>query len=626
MLSFPPPPLRRLLFYAVTLWGIIPALGGCRAEVDTAGERAAPKERPPSILPPLKNIPTKESGRPSVSREAETTAAAPSFRNVAARLGVNFSFHTDAVPDRYFLPEIMGGGVGCLDYDRDGWIDLYFPNGSRLIPGQAPTKPSPRNAFYRNRGGLRFDQVAEQAALDHPGYGQGCAVADYDADGFPDLYLTNYGENVLYHNNGDGTFSPVDSDVLGGSHRWSTSAAFVDVNLDGWVDLYVANYLNATEENLHSCDYDGITGYCGPGEFDALPDEVFLNLGDGRFEEAADRLGLRAENGKGLAVSVLDFDNDLVPEIYVANDMTENFLFSRSRMDPAPSASKKTPYSNVAPISGCAVSESGLHEASMGIACADFDLDHLPDIYLTHFYHQKNTLYHNRGNLVFSDDSRRFRVVAHSNDYLGFGVAALDYDSNGTVDLFVANGHVLGPNYQPSQMLPQLLANVKGKGFEDVSSAAGDYFAGQYLGRGAAGVDFDNDGDTDIVVSHLDHPAAVLSNQTERVYETLGLILEDRSRNAPVGGRVIIETPTYRRTYFIGSGGSYLSSPDPRLLVPVPPKADGSHRVEIYWTSGTVAAYDELTSGRYWLLREGREPLTLPAGRWPEGEAGSGKP
>ena len=589
---------------------MFPAVVGCSVDRDTEStDRGTPSVEPARTLPALR-----ERRSPRSAEGVAGQAIQPEFRNVAADAGVTFTFHTDYVPDRYFLPEIMGGGVGCLDYDRDGNMDLFFPNGSWLIPDSSESGAPPRDAFYRNLSqGRQFEQVSAETGLDHPAYGQGCAAADYDADGFPDLYLTNYGDNVLYHNNGDGTFSIVESDVLRGRQRWSTSCAWVDVNDDGWIDLYVVNYLNVTEQNLQVCDYNGIPGYCGPGKFDALDDEVFLNLGDGRFEEAAGRLGFIAADGKGLAVSVLDFDEDLRPEVYVANDMTENFLFSRSRIPGASTDSAaETPYLNLGYLSGSAVSEAGMNEASMGIAAADFDVDGLPDIYLTHYYHQKNTLYHNRGGLTFYDDSRRFGVTVHSHNYLGFGVVPLDFDSDGATDLFIANGHVIGPNYSPFEMTPQLLLNLDGRGFEDISAAAGDYFRGEYLGRGAAGTDFDNDGDADIVVSHLDAPAALLRNETPPDGgAAVGLLLEDRHRQSPIGGRVEVEAGDYRRTYPIVSGGSYLSSPDPRLLIALPRSLDESALIRIYWTSGAVSEHTDLTPGRYWSIREGLDPLPL---------------
>ncbi|MCA9057631.1 MAG: CRTAC1 family protein, partial [Planctomycetaceae bacterium] len=542
---------------------------------------------------------------PSVSDPRRTK---PNFVSVGESQGLQLQFFSDFVPDRFFLPEVMGGGVGCLDFDRDGWLDVFLPNGTVLIPDES-AGDLPRDVlFRRSAANDRFEQVADAAgdALDR--YGQGCAVADFDADGFADLYLTNYGANVLYHNNGDGTFAAVSADPVKGSHHWSTSCAWTDLNDDGLPDLYVVNYMNVTEQNIRTCDYNGIGGYCGPGEYDALQDEVFINQGDGTFREQAAELGFTAANGKGLAICVIDFDQDQRAEIYVANDMTENFLYSRSHSASTDASGGPAPlFQNQAGVAGCAVSESGMNEASMGVACADFDFDLQPDIYLTHFYHQKNTLYHNQGNLNFLDDSRRFRVTVTSNDFLGFGVVPFDFDTDGSMDLFVANGHVLGPAYTPNRMLPQLLDNVEGKWLDDISADAGDYFRTPVLGRGAAGIDFDNDGDIDLCVSHIDVPVALLENRTAHVASrVIGLLLEDEFRNVPVGGRVEIHAGHWHRCYPVTAGGSYLSSPDPRVLIPVPDDVTEPVTIRIHWPSGTTQELTDPAAGGYWYVRQGR--------------------
>lgn len=533
------------------------------------------------------------------------------LRDVAREHGITFQFHDDYEEDRFYLPEVMGGGVGWLDYDRDGWLDLFFPNGSVLLPtGREPQLP--RDVLFRSReSATRFTEVAGLSGVDGTEYGQGCAVADFDADGFPDLFVSNFGDNVLYHNCGDGTFIPVPSPALQGIARWSTSCAWTDLNHDGLMDVYVVNYMDVHEGNLRACDYDGIPGYCGPGDYESLADEAYLNLGDGGFREASRELGLVDTNGKGLAITVADLDNDLQAEIYVANDMTANHLFSHRRSDDDSDANSP-PWSDRAAIAGCGVSEAGVHEASMGVACADFDLDQAPDLYLTHFYHQKNTMYVNSGNLTFRDVSRRFRTTVTSNDFNGFGVVPIDIASDGIPDLFVANGHVLGPDHIPNRMPPQLLANVEGRFLQDVSSDAGPYFERPTLGRGAAGADFDNDGDTDIAVSHIGHPVSLLENATPRKSAgVVGLILADDSRNPPIGGRAELRQGDYRRTWPVTSGGSYLASPDPRLLIPLPEQSTESPMLKIFWTSGHVQEFPAPESGFWWHVREAKPPVRL---------------
>ena len=532
----------------------------------------------------------------------------PVFIDVARNSGIDFRFFSDTIPGRYFLPEVMGGGIAWLDYDGDGRLDVYFRNGTNLPAATPPAGKHPSRLF-RNLGRGQFTDATEPSDAGQEAYGQGCAAGDYDADGFPDLYLANYGSDVLLHNNGDGTFSNATAIAGVSDDFWSTSALWCDLDGDHDLDLYVANYMNVTFETHKVCDYGGRPGYCGPGSFHSLPDAVYLNQGDGTFVESAARLGFVDDNGNGLAVIAADFDDDLLPEIFVANDMTPNHLFTRSmHFDVVGSARRM--YLNVAPAGGAAVSYAGLNEAGMGIACADFDSDGRLDIFVTHYYHQKNTLYHNRGQLIFDDDSRRTRIAATSYESLGFGTHAFDYDRDGDADLFVANGHVLGPGNEPNVMRPQLLLNRQGQ-FYDISDEAGDYFQKRLLGRGVAAADYDGDGDVDIAVSHLDHRAALLRNDTETGRHFLGLDLATVHRTIPVGGRVIVTTAGHRQVLAVTAGGSYLSGGDPRLLAGLP-DASGPVQVEILWPSGRVDRFDHLACDRYWIIREGSPPREKP--------------
>jgi hypothetical protein len=538
------------------------------------------------------------------NRETLHPDVRPVFVDVALSSGIDFAFFSDAVPERYFLPEIMGGGVVWFDFDGDGRLDVYFRNGTNLpVPGtEGNAHPS---CLYRNLGGSRFSNVTHPAGASLEAYGQGGAAADYDADGFSDLYLANYGADVLLHNNGDGTFSNVTATAGVSDDLWSTSAVWCDLDGDHLLDLYVANYMNVTFENHKTCEYSGRPGYCGPGSYESVPDAVYLNQGDGTFIESSARLGFIDDNGNGLAVIAADFDDDLVPEIFVANDMTPNHLFTRSTHFDVP-GSQRPMYTNVAPAGGAAVSYAGLNEAGMGIACADFDNNGRLDIFITHYYHQKNTLYHNRGQLIFDDDSRRTRIAATSYERLGFGTWPIDYDRDGDADLFVANGHVLGPEHEPNAMRPQLLMNSGGQ-FYDISDEAGAYFEKLLLGRGVAGADYDDDGDIDIAVSHLDQRAALLRNDTQTGRHFLGLDLRTKHRAAPVGGRVIVTTPGHRQVLSIVTGGSYLSTGDPRVVAGLPDDS-GAAQVEILWPSGRVDRFENLSPDRYWVITEGASP------------------
>ena len=554
--------------------------------------------------------------RATASGGRTKTATRPQFANVAAESGVDFIFFNDQVPDRYFLPEVMGGGVAWLDFDGDGRLDLYLANGCPLktqVP--QPVRPSDErvNHLYRNLGSGRFREIGRAADVADTRYGQGCAVGDYDADGFPDLYVANFGRNVLFHNNGDGTFSEATDSAGVAENRWSTSCVWLDIDADADLDLYVVNYLDVNWSNHEICEHIGKPVYCGPGQYEGVPDSVYVNQGDGTFVERGVELGIDTVGGKGLAIAALDLDQDLRPEIYVANDMAANFLFTRS--------GQAVSYRNVAVESGCAVSGEGQNEASMGVACADFDNDGLADIFLTHFFSQKNTLYRNLGGLLFEDDSRRTRVAAASFQTLGFGTVPLDYDLDGAIDLFVANGHVLGPLHDPNAMRPQLLANDGRGRFADVSSDAGPYFRELWLGRGAAGADYDDDGDTDLAVTHLNRPFALLRNDTLRndtlrndtlrndtrsTGHFIGLKLVSANRIPPIGGRVVVTRGSQRWSRAVAAGGSYLSTGDERLLFGLG-DSDGKVDIEVHWPSGNVQRFEQIEVDRYWRLPEGRD-------------------
>ena len=315
--------------------------------------------------------------------------------------------------------------------------------------------------------------------------------------------------------------------------------------------------------------------------------------------------------GKGLAAVAVDFDHDLRPEVYVGNDMTPNLLYTAGGGAPlGDSQPEASLYREIAVTAGCALSDQGENEATMGIVCDDLDDDGLPDLFLAHFHKAKNTLYRNLGGLLFADESRRTKIAATSFDNLGFGSVALDWDRNGLLDLFVTTGHVLGPNAPPEQMAPQLLRRIDRTRFADVSSeVVGSYFAGLWLGRGVAGGDYDNDGDLDIAVAHNDSPSALLANRTEAGGGFLGLELTTPSRIPPIGGRVEVVSGEIRMTRPIFAGGSYQASHDPRMLFTLE-ASETAAEVTIHWPSGRV---DKLTlaGDRYWRVMEGQPATTL---------------
>ena len=545
----------------------------------------------------------------TIQRKAGAPASSiqPVFTNIAGASGIDFTYYNDAVPGRFYLPEVMGGGAGWIDYDQDGKLDLYLVNGCRLA--EDPYAPTNRhqNRLYRNLGQGRFEDATLASSTGDRHFGHGCAVGDYDADGFPDLYISNFGRNTLLHNNGDGTYEDLTVPARIGDRFWSFSCIWVDLDLDEDLDLYVTNYLDWDFANSQVCEQQGVVGYCGPGKYRGLPDHVFLNQGNGTFQEAASRLGITGPHPKGLGVAGMDLDNDLRPEIYVANDESANFLFTTTISGHATDSARPR-YQNRARETGCALSGDGFTEASMGIVCLDYNHDTHLDLFLTHFFEQKNTLYAGQPQLRFTDVSRQAGVVEPSWQRLGFGAVALDYDRDSWQDLVVANGHVLGPNRPPFAMRPQLLKNRAGR-FEDVSHQAGSYFSQDWLGRGMAAADFDNDGDLDLLISHLDQPAALLRNDTPATHHFVGIELQTANRLPAVGGRIVVQLPHTALVFPIATGGSYLSTNDPRLLCGLGTHG-GSVAVKILWPSGYTQSCD-LGVGQYWLIMERRPPQSV---------------
>ena len=591
--------------FGIVLTGLacISGVIGCQ---DTSAPGRTTETREPSALgasfDPKAAQPASQKvvaqSRDRTTEKQQPPDPAPQFSDIAPLSGIEFRYFEDRVPGRFLLPEVMGGGVAWVDVDLDGWQDLYLTNGAVLDP-KSDSPQVPGNRFFRNRGGQQFQDKSGDAGSDDRGYGQGVMAGDYNADGFPDLFIANYGVDVLYCNNGDGTFCDVTAAAQIGDPHWSTSGVWLDLNDDDLLDIYCANYMNVTLQNNQVCYYGDKPGYCGPGKYDGVHDAVWLNSGDGTFRDGASETRLTAPGSKGLAVTAIDLDRDLRPEIYVANDMEANLLFTRTSAELA-----ETGWREVGQQSGSAVSGDGVNEASMGIAAADYDADGLPDLYLTHYYQMKNTLYRNLGGLLFEDDSLRTGVAATSFAFLGFGTIPVDYNRDGRPDIFVANGHVLGPAIEPNSMPPQLLLNT-GSGFRDISEHAGPYFLDAWLGRGVAGGDFDNDGDTDIAVSHIDRPMALLRNDTEVKTGFLGLQLAHPSRRSLVGARVRVSSEGLVIEQTLAGGGSYLSTNDSRLLFAVSgPRAD----LEIAWPDGTVEKYAGVESGQYVTIRPGRKP------------------
>ncbi len=542
------------------------------------------------------------------------------FQDIAAAAGVQFE-RFDDVSRGHRIQESTGGGVALFDYDGDGLLDIYFSNGCRL-PRKLQDQDHPP-AFYRNQGQDRWELVTLAANLTWFAYGGGCTVGDVDADGFPDLFVTAFGATSLWRNNGDGTFRDATEESGIRSDAWNTSAAFADVNRDGHLDLYVATYVHTSHDPPELCpEKNAPDGYsqCPPTLFPAEVDVLFLSAGDGTYFRAPPESRLQAPDGKGLGVVVFHADADDWPDIYVANDGTPNFLFlNRTSLPSAESdrsSSEAAPniviprFEESATALGCAVNRHGAAEASMGVACGDYDADGWLDLFCTNFHLETNTLYRNLEGAGFSDETARSRLGPPSRPMLGFGTQFFDADNNGWLDLIVTNGHIddlrwkIGAN--PYRMRPQLFRNDGDQGFSDVSASSGEFFRGEYLGRGLAIGDLDNDGDLDVVISHQLGPSAVVRNDTNSEHKsvTLRLVGTGSSNRSAINAIVETEGLDLKLVREVIGGGSFQSASDLRVHLGLGQKSQ-IPKLLVRWPSGQREEFQAVAAGN-WTVVEGR--------------------
>ncbi len=527
------------------------------------------------------------------------------FDDIAQRAGVRFQYDCGAT-SHLFIADTMGGGVALFDFDDDGWLDIYFVNGCALpFDRQSPPRP---NKLYRNRGDGTFEDVTERAGVGGRGYGMGCVVGDFDNDGHDDLFVTGLNQTVLYHNRGDGTFADVTAQAGVASSRWTTAAAFGDLDGDGDLDLVVVTYVEADPEDFVECrDKSGRLIHCQPERFPAQLDHLFRNNGDGTFSDISRQAGIEVPDGRSLGLAIADLDGDGRLDIFVANDGTANFLF-RNRGG--------LRFEEVGLTAGVAYDAMGQPTASMGVVAEDLNGDGRIDLFHTNFINQSSTLRWNLGGCLFTDGTLASNLAAPSRSLTGFGTVALDVDNDGTLDLFVANGHTDDQPWfnTPMAQTPQLyLGRAHGR-FELANPVSSPYFARPVVGRGVAAGDLDNDGRVDLLVVHRDVPAAVLHNDT-RGGHWLGLRLRGtRSGRSPVGTRVTCQAGGRSRVRWLTSGTSYLSSSDPRLWFGLgsAPKAE---RLDVRWPSGTVQTWSDVAADRILDIREGDDTArSMPAG------------
>ncbi len=430
-------------------------------------------------------------------RRSATPLSSQNFANVATTAGLRFAHYNGASPEKYVL-ETMGSGAAFLDYNNDGWLDIYLVNGGG-VPGHAPPAPV-RNALYRNKGDGTFVDVTTQAGVGGNGlYGMGVAAADYDNDGWADLFVTTFGRNILYRNRGDGTFADVTekAGVAGGG--WSTSAAFLDYDRDGRLDLFVARYVDYTFERNVICGDParGIRAYCHPDIYDGVSSVLYHNNGDGTFTDVSKASGITSQIGKGLGVVAADLDADGWIDIYVANDSVRNFLFRNLG---------NGTFKEIGIASGVALDEGGRPQAGMGTAAGDYDGDGRLDIIVTNLDQEYNALYKNSG-AFFADTSFPTGFAPPSLPLVGWGTGFFDFDNDGDLDILVVTGHVIDniEKFRAGQTYPQakLLFENLGDRFREVATRHGAALTKPEVSRGAAFGDYDNDGDVDVLVLNL---------------------------------------------------------------------------------------------------------------------------
>jgi hypothetical protein len=499
------------------------------------------------------------------------------FRDITQQAGIRFVQNNGAFGKK-FLPETLGSGVAFIDYDNDGWPDIFLVNGSDW-PSYAQKHTTPK--LYHNNHDGTFTDVSHKAGLDVEMYGMGVAVGDYDNDGFEDLYVTALGGNKLYHNNGNGSFTDVTEKAGVAGNGWSTSAAWVDLDNDGLLDLVVLRYVQWDFDDIWCGEHkEGFRSYCHPDIFQPIAPLVYHNDGNGHFTEVSQKIGL-SKPGKGLGIALADYDHDGKIDIFVANDSMVEFLY-HNKGDGT--------FEEAGLLSQVAVDGDGRTYAGMGVDFADYNNDGWPDLLVTDLANQRYALYKNNGDASFSYSTFNTGLARITMLHSGWGARFFDYDNDGWKDLIVAQGHDLDtveinyPNLRYKE--PMLLLRNTGTGFVDVSAQSGLVFQQRWLGRGLAVGDIDNDGRVDVVVSTNDGPAHIIHNETPTAnhWLTLNLIGHKSNRDA-IGAELKLTTTKGSQFATVTTTGSYLSSSDKRVHFGLGPETT-AQSIEIRWPSG----------------------------------------
>jgi hypothetical protein len=521
------------------------------------------------------------------------------FTDITDKAGIKFT-HVSS-PEKKYIVESMSGGVALLDYDNDGYLDLYLVNS--LTVDMVKSKQKTRSLLYHNNGNGTFTDVTDKTGVGDIGWGMGVAIGDYNNDGFTDIYVTCLGPNHLLRNNGKGAFTDATQKAGVDDPRWSTGAAFVDYDNDGKLDLFVSNYVDFDVNNLpefgkgRTCQFKGVPVQCGPRGLKGAGDSLYHNNGDGTFTDVSKKAGVADADGYyGLGVIASDLDDDGLVDIFVANDSTPNFLYHNNG---------DGTFKDIGFPSGTAVNENGSEQGSMGVTLGDYDHDGKLDLFITNFDDDYNTLYHNDGKGSFTDVSYAAKVAAVSLPYVGWGTRFFDYDNDGWVDLLVVNGHVYPqlPSYRQRNFVHH---NNHDGTFTEVGAQLGAPFAEKRTGRGAAFGDIDNDGDVDVVINNLDGPPQVLRNDGGNASNSILIkTIGGKSNREGIGARVKVVSGDLIQIGEVYSGDSYLSQNDLRLHFGLETRTK-VNLIEVHWPSGTIDKIADAGVNKIITIKEGQ--------------------
>jgi enediyne biosynthesis protein E4 len=534
------------------------------------------------------------NSRSSSGSKNDSTAVLPAeteeyFQEIGKEIGIDF-VHSIGDKELTNIVESSGAGAAFLDYDKDGYIDLYVCSGTWIkgLSNENKPKELPGNHLYHNKGNGTFEDVTKQAGVGGPWYSMGVTVGDYNNDGYPDMFVSNYGVNVLYRNNTDGTFSDVTkrAKVGGGENDFSVGAVWLDYDNDGFLDLYVGNYLNFDPNYKY---YYAPDGFPGPMAYDAQPDILYHNNGDGTFEDVTNAMGIRDVDGRAMGVGAADVDDDGFVDIFVANDHSMNYFWHNKG---------GKGFTDIAVPSGTAFGRTGLSTISMAVDFADYNGDGLTDIFVSD--DKYCSLYENLGKGIFIDKSEQAGIALAAGKYVGWSSSFIDYDNDGDVDIYKANGALKQLEGQEDQ----LFENNGSGTFSDVSAERGKYFMQKFVGRGACFGDYDNDGDIDGFVVNLNDRGIFLRNNKGNENNWLILDLSGTSSNRDgIGARIVVTSGGLKQTTQKRSTTGYLSQNDPRIHFGLA-KNQMVERIEIKWPSGKLQVIENVKANQILVVRE----------------------